>query len=280
MCTLLRHNIMVVVHTVHDGLFCLGLCWCWPVMHLPCWSLSTTECISNGHVSVKTGPEGGLHWQFMWMTGWVFTWRTHGRRMHCVMKACGSAVVVCWQPVGPPVHMGGTLTHTTYLSTVADHQVSNRNNRFVPPATEQTWFRDGLRRTSLDLHLPEGNPIEHPRDVIHHSFILLARYHNPPSKVWRGPRFIGSGLLEQLKRDQHNIRWVVSLLFYILSDIGFRGKTICIHLWNLHFAPFMTFYRDTWSFHVHPLPSGAERATEGIQFLPLYVSSLIRLQQK
>lgn len=76
------------------------------------------------------------------------TWQKDALCDESLWKRC-SALAVCWQPVGPPIHMDVTLTRTTYLSAVADHQLSHRNNRFVAPATEQTWFRDGLQRASL-----------------------------------------------------------------------------------------------------------------------------------
>ena len=52
----------------------------------------------------------------------LLTWGTHGTRMHYGKKAVMLWAMFCWETSGPAIHVDVTLTRTTCLSIVADHE--------------------------------------------------------------------------------------------------------------------------------------------------------------
>ena len=78
--------------------------------------------------------------------------------------------MLCWGTLGPAIHVDVTLTGTTYLSIVADHihpswkryslMAVASFTRMMCRATQQQWFRNGLRSTTslrcwLGLQIPQ-----------------------------------------------------------------------------------------------------------------------------
>ena len=87
--------------------------------------------IDNGHVSIRTGPRSnGRRWPGL-INHIFFHWERHlpgehGTRMHYMKKTSrgGSGMLwamICWEVLGPAIHVDVTLTRTTYLNIVADH---------------------------------------------------------------------------------------------------------------------------------------------------------------
>ncbi|KAK3518122.1 hypothetical protein QTP70_033217 [Hemibagrus guttatus] len=90
----------------------------------------------------------------------------------CTMRrrqASGGSVMLwamfCWENLGSAIHVDVTLTHTTYLSNVADHVHPFMEMVFPDgcglfqqdnaPCHKAKWFRDGLMSTTTSLRFLE-----------------------------------------------------------------------------------------------------------------------------
>ncbi len=123
-------------YTVHHSLLPMGLHSHRPVrvpMLTPVHRLKRQQW-AREHQNWTTEQWKKLVWSIMFSftsLGWAgasvsFTWGTQGTRMHygkkaCRRRQCNVWALFCWETLGPVILVDVTLTHTTYLSIVADH---------------------------------------------------------------------------------------------------------------------------------------------------------------
>ena len=156
----------------------------------PCWALSTAKSANNGHMIIRTGPRSNGRWWPGMMNNVFFyiTWMAGrclpGEHMapECTMgrrQAGGGSVMLwamlCWETLGPAIHMDVSLKLTTHLYTLSWKRNSlmavTSFSRIMCRATKQKLLQVwGAQQWDWDVvfasKFPRLNPIEHLLDVL------------------------------------------------------------------------------------------------------------------